>query len=120
MKCYYCNQPLYQTITIKSLFKLRYYLHESCEKLMHKTATDIIPLDGCQLVVHPLFDDDKDSDQKSLFMEFGHVLINGFFSFGGDILLYIDPTFDSEALYYISQLTDRFLYVISLFRSNLL
>lgn len=120
VKCYYCNQPLYQTITLKSLFKLRYHLHEKCEAFMNHEATDVIPLEGCQLVVHALFDQKKDSDELALFKEYGDVLINGFFSFNADLLWFVESTIDSTVLYYIAQLTDGFLYVITLFRSNLL
>jgi hypothetical protein len=87
---------------------------------MHHTATDVIPLEGCQLVVHALFDQKKDSNQLALFRAYGDVLFNGFFSFNADLLWVVESTISSQALYYIAQLTDGFLYVITLFRSDLL
>lgn len=124
MNCIYCGKPLYQHLSIRSLFKMNHRIHEECTKKMWTEATDYIPVGQKIMVLHPLFDYDNHGNNDLLFFFYGGIQIKSYLSHKSDVLIFVGSTdlnvLDTRVLYLVSQLATVSFYLITLYRTRLM
>lgn len=111
-------------MTLKTLFKTPYVIHDDCVKKVNVKTEDMIPVLDKEIILHYLFDQNKDGDDHALFTELGHHLFTGFKTSDSDLMLYYDDTLitflNSPMFKLVLGLTRRFLYLAFLYRDTLL
>ena len=121
MYCKYCGKHLYEKITFRNLFKLRYYIHEECEEIVN-VSTEYIALPVLDKLVYLdyLFDDRfEDSDSDFLFHKYGHLLYERFLrNEEWSIIVFIDEILSHQTIILILKLADKSVLLLNVFNEN--
>ena len=74
MKCKICDKDLYKNITWKSMFNLKYEVHEECiRKLVFNQEETIIPIDS-NIIIYDYVFEKFQRDINEEYLEFNYLL----------------------------------------------